>query len=217
MLMPKEQQQNNSTTGSNPDPNYNFIFNDQKPKGRFSLRLPGSNSPLKLALLVVAGGAVLGILIIVLSSVLGPKGINTKQVTDVVATAQEISRVSDLVIRQSRDLNTVNLAVTTSTTLTSEQTELISVLAKNHKRVPLKNFSIYLNKKTDAEIQTANQNNHLSEYYYSYLKKNLPDYQAAIKTAYDGSNSANLKNILNGYSISNATILKTQQLAAAQP
>jgi hypothetical protein len=201
--------------GGTTDPNYNFIFNDQKPKRRF--RLPSINSPLKMALLIIGAGAVLGALIIVLSSVLGPKGLNAKQLSDVIAKAQEIGRVSDLVTQQSRDLDTVNLAVTTSTTLTSEQTELVSVLKLKHKKILTKDLNFYLNKQTDAEIQTASQNNRLSEYYYSYLKKNLPSYQESIKTAYDGTGSTNLKNILNSYSISNATILKTQQLATAQP
>jgi hypothetical protein len=199
--------------GGTTDPNYNFIFNDQKSKRRFNFKLPGTSSPIKMALLIVGAGAILGVLIIVLSSVLGPKGLNTKQLTDTIARAQEISRVSDIVTRQSRDLNTVNLATTTSTTLTSEQVGLLSTLAKNHKKVLVKDFSVYFDKRTDAEIQTASQNNRLSEYYYSYLKKNLSDYQSSIKTAYGGTGSTGLKNILNSYSISNATILKTQQLA----
>jgi LysM repeat protein len=54
----------------------------------------------------------------------------------------------------------------------------------------------------------------LSEYYYAYLKKNLTDYQTALKTAYDAASGPTLKNIAQEYSISTQTILKTQQLAS---
>jgi hypothetical protein len=211
LMQPQDQQQNPAPVG-NTNPDFNFIFNNgQKPRRWFSI--PRVNSPVKLAALIVVSGAVLGILIIVLSGLFGPK-INTKEITNVAAKAQEISRVSTTVTDLSRDLNTANLASTTSTTLNSQETELINYLKKNKKRANPKELAIYLNKQTDSELETANQNNKLSEYYYSYLKKNLSDYQVAVKTAYDTASGPSLRTTLNEFTLSTQTILKTQQLAS---
>jgi hypothetical protein len=212
LMLPQHHDQPASLPNANPD--YNFIFSDQKPRRRFSLRLPGGNSLTKLAILIITGGAVLGILIIVLSSFFGPK-VNTKEITDVVARAQEITRVSDSVTVKSHDLNTANLSSTTSAALTSQQGQLTTYLKKNRKKVSPKETAIYQNKKTDDEIQSADQNNRLSEYYASYLKKNLADYQASIKTAYDTAGGPNIKSTLDDFSKSNQIILSTQQIATA--
>jgi hypothetical protein len=213
MLMPP--QSNSSSSVPSPNPDYNFIFSDQKPKRRFGFKLPGSNNLAKITILIVAGGAVLGVIIIALSSILGPK-INTTQLVDTVARAQEISRVSDAVILQSRDINTTNLAATTSNSLTSQEKQLLNYLAVNKKRVQPKDIKSYLNKTTDAEIVDAQQNNRLSEYYNSYLKKNLVAYQGAIQNAYSTAEGQNIKSTLNSFSISNTTILKAPQIATAQ-
>jgi hypothetical protein len=209
MLMQPQQ----AVDPNSPNPDYNFIFSDQKSKRRFSI--PKVNSPIKLALLIVGAGFVIGILVIVASSLFAPK-FNSKEITEVVGRAQEISRVSDVVAQQSNDINAVNLASTTSTTLSSQKTELLNYVNTHKKKILAKNLGLYTNKKTDAEIQTAEQANRLSEYYNSYLKNNLSAYQAAIKTAYDTSSGPNLKLILNNSSISNQTILSTKQLATAQ-
>jgi hypothetical protein len=213
--MSPQQPQDQSTAPApvgNSDPNYNFIFNNQQhAKKHFSL--PGGSNPFKIAALVAIAGAVLGVLIIILSNIFGPK-INTKQITDVAAHGQEISRVSILVSQKSRDLNTANLAATTSTVITSQQQQLFNYLKKNKKNVAVKDVGIYLNKKTDADIQSAEQNNRLSEYYYSYLKKNLTDYQSAVKTAYDTASGPNLRSNLQEFYLSTKTILSAQQLAS---
>jgi hypothetical protein len=211
VLMQPEAQQQTPAPAGNTNPDFNFIFNgDQKPRRHFNL--PGASSPIKLALIIIGGGAVIGILIIILSGILSPK-VNTKEILDVAAQAQEISRVSAAVSDKSRDLNTANLASTTSTTLNSQEAELISYLKRNKKKANPKNLAIYLSKQTDSEAETANQNNRLSEYYYSYLKKNLVQYEASIKTAYDTASGANLRSTLQDYSKSTKVILSAQQLA----
>jgi hypothetical protein len=220
MLMPPQQPQNQPTLNSGPhgelDPNYGFIFNgQQKPRRRFSLgRLPGGSNIAKLAVLFVAGGAILGIIIIVLSSTLFSTKINTKELDDVIARAQEISRVSDLVAQNTRDVNTLNLASTTSTSLTSQQEELLTYLHKFHKKISAKDLGLYLDKTTDTQVQTAASTNTLTTAYYNYLKKHLADYNNSVKTAYNTSGPA-AKTILQNTSSSNQVLLNSQQLATA--
>jgi hypothetical protein len=209
------QPQSPSPNLPSPNPDYNFIFDSQQKK-RSWFKLPGGNNLGKLTLLIIGVGAVVGIGIVVLSSILGPK-INTKEVVDVIARGEEIVRVSNNVAQKSRDLNTANLASTTSTAVTSQDGQLISYLAKNKKKVSPKEIAIYTNTATDTAVVSADQNNNLSEYYDSYLKKSLTTYQSSIKTAFDTSNGPNLRAILQNFSNSNQILLSTQQLANATP
>jgi hypothetical protein len=211
--MPPKQNQQPTLPNSNPD--YNFIFNNQKPQRRFSLKFSG-NSLGKLALLIIGGCIVLGIVIIVLSSLFGPK-INTKQIVDIMARDEEIRRVSTIVVQKTTDLNTANLASTTSAALTSDESRLNDYLNNNKVKAPPKELVVYINKNTDGEIDSAEQNNRLSEYYNSYLKKVLTDYQTAIKTAYDGTNGTKIRSELQEISDSTKTILSAPQLASASP
>jgi hypothetical protein len=217
--MQPQQPQGAPTLNSGPhgelDPNYGFIFNgQQKPGRRFPFKLPGSNNLTRIVLLVIAGGAILGILLIVVSSVLGSKGVHTKEVTDVIGRAEEIARVSDLVAKQSRDVATQNLAATTATSLTSQEEQLLLYLKKYHKKIVPKQLHFYQDSTTDTQMQTAASTNSLTPTYYAYLKKHMADYNNSIKTAEVSSGPIG-KSILQNASSSNQILLSSPQLATA--
>jgi hypothetical protein len=209
--MQPEQAQDQPPIESGPDgnldPNYNFIFNGQKQsKKKFRLGLPGSNNLTKITLLIVGASAILGILLIIFSSFFGSKGVNTEEVVDIVARGQEISRVSDLVALQSKDLATINLASTTSTTLNSDKKQLVNYLGiKAHKSINLADLNTYKDLKVDDQLQATNQTGGLSNYYYSYLKKYLTQYQSSLKLA-GTDNPQSIKPILQ-QSLDSSTIL----------
>lgn len=218
MLMPPQQPQDQQVppppTPTSPAPQYDFIYNNPQPKKRFGLRLP-SNNLSKLTMLIVGGGVVLAILIIVLSSVFGGKGVDTRQLVDIAAQAKEISRVSAQVAKQSRDLNTANLAATTQNSMDGEQTQITSYLKSAHKKYSTKDLNIHLDKNVDSELQTAVQNNRVSTFYGSYLKKHLGTYQNSLKTAFGSTSSAKLKPILQEAFASNKVILSTSVVTTA--
>lgn len=218
--MPPQQPQNPQVppapTPTSPSPEYDFIYSNQQPKRRFGFGLPGGNNLAKLTVLIVGAGAVLGILIIILSSVLGPKGVNTKQVADIMSRAQEISRVSTLVNQQpGLDPDIQNLTATTINSMDSEEAQLKAYLASAHKKVSTKDLNLHLDKAIDTQIQSAVQTNSLDTVYTAYLKKHLTDYQNALKTTYDGTKSATLKSILQDAFDSTQVILSAPQVAAA--
>lgn len=219
----QSQQQDQPTLPSGPngslDPEYNFIFQDKKkPKFHFHVGLPSGNNFIRNIALIVGTGIVLMIIIIVLANVfLGSRGVNSKQLVDVMAHAQEIARVSDLVSQQqsNADINTLNLSATTSNALNSEQAQLTSYLhSMRIKKISTKDLDVYLNKSTDTQLQTAAQNNNLSTTYYSYLKTQLAAYENSIKTAYNSS-GPKAKQILQSASASTQTLLASPQLASA--
>jgi hypothetical protein len=215
-MQPQDEPPINLGTDKNLDPNYKFIFSgQQKSGGRFPFRLPGSNNLAKITALVVAAAIVLGLLIVVFSSFLGSKGVNTKQIVDLIARGQEISRVSDLVAQQSKDADTINLATTASTTISSDQEQLVDYIHKNvHKKIKNKDIDALKDSKTDEQMQAANQTNSLSSYYYGYLKKQLENYQAAIKlTAAD--NPPSISPVLNQSLKSSSAILSDPQIISS--
>jgi hypothetical protein len=218
MLMPPDQNQDSPPTtlgtDKNLDPNYKFIFNgDQQPKQRF--RLPGGGSLTKLTILIVAAAAIVGVLIIILSSFFGSKGVNTKEVVDLIARAQEITRVSNLVAKQSKDSSVINLATTSTTTLNSDQAQLVNYIhKKTHKKINTKDINAYKDSKIDNELQIANQTNSLSSYYYSYLKKHLTEYRGAIQLT-GNDNPASIRPILQQALASSSNLLSDPQLSTA--
>lgn len=192
MLMPPNQLQQTPTPSPqnsppSPNPDYNFIFNgEQKPKKRFNISLPFASRlprPVVYALVI----AVALIIIIPVASAIFSKPPNSESLIKAAAKSQEIIRVSNLVQQQSNNGDTQALAITTSSSLLSDQTQLKSYLASHRVKVGAKNLLIYLDKNTDKSLEVAVQTNTLDRAYTSYLKKHLTDYKTYLQGIYPDS------------------------------
>jgi hypothetical protein len=221
MLMPPQQKPTlPSGPGGSLDPDYKFIFEEpKKSRWRFSL-FSSSGSMGRIALIIGACAIVLMILIIVFSSVfLKSHNVNSKQLIDVMARAQEISRVSTVVTgtqSSNVDANTLNLAATTISSLSSQKQQLGAYLGASHVKVKLKDLKVYQNQATDTQLQTAAETNTLNTAFNAYLKSQLTLYDNALKTAYPSS-SPKVQEILNTADDSTKTILASPTLASAAP
>jgi hypothetical protein len=192
-----------------PNPNFDFMLKDQpKPKRSF---MPNLSKPLKIGL-AVAGGI---ILLIIISSLLSGRNNGASQpIIGALARGQEILRVTALLQQppmQLRDPQTQALSATVSSSLSSDQQQLVSYLAKNHTKVNTVQLAADVNKSTDASLQSASQNNNLDSAYITYLKSNLGTYQTDIQTAYKSAGS-NGKALLQKSFDSVNTILSSPQL-----
>lgn len=203
------------TTEPASGPQYDFILKngENRPK-KLGLKLPFSNLPKPI---LIGLAAVFGFfLIIILLSLLGGRGSGTSdKYLRVMARAQEIARVSDLVSAKSASSDTKSLAITVSTSLNSEQNQLGAYLKSAHLKYSSKSLAIYLNKNTDASLNAAAQNNSLDQTYFGYLKTQLSAYQSSIRTAYQSAGQA-AKPILYSFLASVQTIMASPQLAAGQ-
>jgi hypothetical protein len=192
-----------------PNPNFDFMLKDQpKPKRSF---MPNLSKPLKIGL-AVTGGI---ILLIIISSLLSGRNNGASQpIIGALARGQEILRVTALLQQpplQLRDPQTQALSATVSSSLSSDQQQLVSYLAKNHTKVNTVQLAADVNKSTDASLQSASQNNNLDSAYITYLKSNLGTYQTDIQTAYKSAGS-NGKALLQKSFDSVNTILSSPQL-----
>lgn len=176
-----------------PAPNYNFIMQDaQKPKRSFKLPMPNLPKPFGAILL-----GVLGIFVLIIVYALFTGGGKSSGLGDIAARAQEISRVSKLVVDQSKDPATTSLATTVGASMNSDIGQIQNYLTKNGgKKLGVKSLAIHKKSSTDNDVQGAAQNGTIAAYYKTYLQDNLTSYQASLKTAYN-SGSAKVKPILS--------------------
>lgn len=193
---------------SSPTPQYDFILNG----GQAPAKKPLGSLPKPL--LIVAGAAILILIIIIWSSLSSGKSTDNTKVVEAMARAQEISRVSQLVEGQSKDSNTQALAATVQTTLSSQQAQLNSYLKDHKKKVGDKELAIYKDSGTDGQLQSAALNNSLELTYATYLKNNLAAYNSSLSTAYSSA-SGSLKSLLGDAYRSNQVILGSPQLKSS--
>ena len=182
-----------------PNPDFDFMLKNQAQAKR-KLGLPAFSKPVKIGLAVV----VAIILLIGLSSVFLKSGGAPAGLTGALARGAEIQRVTAEVQQLNlQDPSTQALAATVATSLASDQTQFQLYLAKNKSKVSAAQLAADVDKLTDAQMQSASQNNNLDQTYVAYLKQALTQYQSDIQTAY-GKAGPNgkviLKNSFDGVS-----------------
>jgi hypothetical protein len=185
-----------------PPPDYNFILQD-KPQPKKSL-MP--NMPKAV---LFGGGAVVAILVLILvfGLIFGKKSTGTTDMLEALGRGQEISRVTAAQSQKLKDQTALSIASTTQASLTSEQSEISSWLAKRKVKTDPKKLTIYSDTSTDALLQQAAQNNNLDAAYLSYLQKALSDYSNTLARAYAASSSPTAKAILKESFNSTQTLL----------
>ena len=197
---------------SSPDPQFDFMLKNSQPakKGLPLPRLP------KVAKIILA--VVLGILLLVIiSSVLSGRNKGSSQgIIGALARGQEISRVTTLTQQQLhlQDPETQALASTVSATLASDNQQLTSYLATNGTKVSKVILATDTDKSTDAQLQTASQNNSLDDAYRAYLKVNLAKYATNLQSAYKSAGPKGKAILKDSYesvqSLLSTSILSTQ-------
>ncbi len=168
---------------------YDFLFHEPQKKGRLPLN-PGN---LKQRILIIVGGGVLLLVVgLLLFSVLGGGGSNN----ELLAIAQkqaELIRVANIGNQKARSATAKNLAVTTSLSLTSEQSALLKVM---NPKPDTKELALGRNKKTDTLLATAEQNNQFDQTFVTEIQNELSAYQKAMKQAYDNASNSKVKAVL---------------------
>lgn len=194
-----------------PDPSFDFMLKNQ-PQAKRTLGLPALSRPVKLVLAAV--GAI--IVIVVLGSVLGGRGGGAVAAVDgVLARGGEIQRVTAEVQQLNlQDPTNQALAATVAAALSSDQAQLKQYLKANHETISRAQLAADLDKTTDAQMQSASQNNNLDQAYVVYLQQGLAKYRSDIQAAYQAAGpkgKAILKDSFEGVN----TLLTTPPLKSA--
>ncbi len=203
--MPPQQTDTPGSVGSGPQPDFGFMLK-QEPKQKPS-RLSSLGKPAKLLL----GVGVAFVIVIIVAVVLSGGSGGSKQVVGLMAQSQEILRVTKAQEQQFKDVNTMALAATTEATLTSQQNDFSTYLMGAGIKYGPKELALSTNTSTDAELQTAAQNNNLDRAYATYLKNALTVYQNSMNTVFKDTGSASLKTSLESAYASVATLLQSPE------
>lgn len=190
-----------------PNQQYDFILDNQPPKGGgFNAT---STSMLQRALIVGGGLVVLIILAVVFINILS--GGNNHAATIKVAQEQtEIARVAtEAATQQSIDETTKDVALTAQLSITSDQQQLLALLAKEGVKPDTKQLALLKNSQTDSQLSTAEQAGTYGSTFLTVLKADLAGYQTSLKQAFNGSHSKSERQLLsNAYD--SATLLLEQ-------
>lgn len=188
---------------------YGFITN----AGAQQRRSFGGGS-MKTRLMVVGGaGAVLlivGILIIALLS--GSGGGLAADYQTLLKQQTELIRISETGQLKARQADAKNLAITTSLSISGQQSNLIGIAKKAGAKTDAKTLALGKSVETDSKLNTADQTNQFDEVFIQTVKTQLGEYQQTLKKVYDASSSQATKDTLNkNYSDVSILLGKTSQ------
>lgn len=169
--------------GQNP---YAFLFEEKK-KSKKTM-LPRTDSKKQRIIFVIAGLTVLLILMTLVMNFLGKaSGQNITDLKTVAKQQTEIIRIANIATTKSRDTKTNNLALTTSLSLTSSQTEVLAILKDSGEKMSVKDLAMNKNSATDAALTKAEQSNNFDSVFIEEITRQLREYQASVKKAFDSS------------------------------
>lgn len=197
--------------GQNP---YDFIVNPGKPPRR-NLFGGGASKVQRMAVLAAGAAVVLIIIIVIVNLIFGGGGGNAVADIKVAQDQTEIARVARLGVQQ-QDIGQAakNVAITAQLTLASDQQQLIDYLQKNGVKISDKELAALQDPQADQQLSTADANSTYDSTFLSIMQTDLSKYQQTLNTAYQGSKSIDLRQLLRGQ-YDNAGLL-LEQIKSAQ-
>lgn len=195
---------------------YDFIMNGSpKPP-----RNPLLGTGLGARIAVIAG---LLIIIIIIGAVINSfltKGdrVQTDRLVEIAQTQTEIIRVSSLAKDKAKDINTLNLAVSTRLSVESSHQEVkASLAARGVKGKSLnKKLAASKNPKTDAALDEATKNSRFDETFLTIINKQLTDYQKLLQAAYPGSKTKERSVLTASYENAGRLVKKSETGTTSQ-
>ncbi len=175
---------------------YDFITKSGTPVKK-SL-FPSGNSKTRRLIIVGGGAIILIMLIVIVVGLINSGGSALK--TDYQSLAQqqtELIRVSGIGRTKARQSEAKNLAVTTQYTLTSQQSDLLTIAKKAGASTDVKVLALGKDAKTDTILETADQSNQFDEMFLKTLLAGLKKYQLTLKKLYDSSSNNTTKDALS--------------------
>ena len=131
----------------------------------------------------------LGLIIVasIVMAILGSAGkANVNDMVLAVQQQQELIRVAEIGVKDSRGTEAKNLAATAFYTLESDQSVLQEYVNKS-KKMERKEIEAGKDEQTTEALTTAKQANRFDEEFITLLKNELREYQATLKKVHDAA------------------------------
>lgn len=200
-----------SHSGHNP---YEFIIAPTtKPKRSGFGGSP--NSAIKL-LLMVAG---IGILVVILGAIvvsLLPKSTPTQSLTDIAQQQQELMRVANQAEAQAAGESARGLAYTIDLSIGTNQTQLLSYLAKHGTKLSTKQLGLKQNSSTDTTLSAALASSTYDSTFEKVMASQLQEYLSTLQQTYKTTTKPDLQQIIRACYSAGTKLLNDTQTIQAQ-
>lgn len=165
---------------------YDFILGDDKPPSQNPFSTGGM--PNKKVILTAVGGLVFVIILlaIIFNLAFGGKGGNTAPLVSLAQTQTEIARVAGAAVDGDylRVPANKDLAQTLRLSLTTDQQDMTSYLAKHGKKLGDKQLALKQNARTDQTLSAAQVSGTYDSTFQSVIQDQLKAYAASLNQAY---------------------------------
>lgn len=159
---------------------------------------PGGSSKKGRIVIAVIGAALILIIGIIVSSILGNAGESTKN--DLVTAVQqqtELIRISDIGIKDAAGAEAKNLAITTNLSLSSVQDDLQDLATKAGAKLEKRTIDAGKDEQTDKDLESAKQINRFDETFTEVMQEKLLAYQQTLKRIHEAAQNESSKNTLS--------------------
>jgi hypothetical protein len=192
--MPPNYQPDPGTTPSQPQPDYSFIMNPDKPPRK--PLFPGGRSVIGRLALVLIGLFIILIVFVVIRGFFS-NNTNMEMFVSLAQKQQEIIHLTTNAAEQD-DLpeTTRNFVVTAQLSLSSTQKELLTYMDSNGSGINTKLLNQTVNAGLDEELAAAVSNSSYDRVFREILKEQLVDYQQALERTFDNTDGPNGQKIL---------------------
>lgn len=159
--------------------------------------LPGGGSKAQ-RLLVVAGGAFVLVIIavIAINTILG-SGNNTAGMISIAAQQNELVRVAGIGMQQAQATTTQNFAVTTDSSITSAQQQLLAYLQQHGTKVNPKQLTLTESAATNTQLNNAISTSSFDSAFTPIMQNDLKNYEVTLKQQYIQTKSTSERQLLS--------------------
>lgn len=176
-------QQPYSPAPQQPAPDYSFILNPEQPKRPGLFKFGGGSKAMRIAV-VVAGIFMLLILLIGFKNLLAGSNKSLPSMVGVAQDQQELIHLSQNGVQNAVATDTKNFAVTAQASLASEQSQLITYLAANHRNVKPKELALKVSATTDAQLAASLSASDYDPTFKDIMKAKLATYKQDLQKTY---------------------------------
>jgi hypothetical protein len=177
-----------------PDDPYRFIMEPPKRAKPKAAGIGGNPFIMKLVFFLGAAVVVMIAAAVVVNVFFGSKT-NVQDIIDIAAAEQELIRISGKGADAS-DQSVKNAAVNTQATLTTEQQEWVTYLAKLGKKASPKQLALKKNTATDTQLTQALATSTFDLKFSQVMRSELQDYASQLKTTYSRATGKQEKALL---------------------
>jgi hypothetical protein len=185
------------SNGPLPTGSYDFIMNPAKPPKRGPTGgISGNSFIIKIVFLVGGLVVVMIVVAVAMNIFLGDKT-NLDTIVSLAQTEQEIARVNGTLSRDLVGQPLKEASMNTELTAKSHIQTWNAFLAKYDRKTDATLLALKQDATTDKRLQIAVQTSTFDNTFTSIVRKELTDYAAEIKQAYQGATNTQEKTIMN--------------------